>query len=62
MPFPGALAALMTGMRFLDEPRFPTIAGVPVQPLPIREEAWVNPQAYSNPRLLRNIEGEGIRL
>lgn len=36
--------------------------GVRVQPLPIWEEEWEHPEAYSNPRLLYNIEREGIRL
>ena len=36
--------------------------GIRIQPLPIWEEEWEHPEAYSNPRLLRNIEREGIRL
>jgi hypothetical protein len=30
--------------------------------LPIWEDEWEHPEAYSNPRLLHNIDGEGIRL
>lgn len=33
-----------------------------IQPLPIWEEEWAHPEMYSNPRLLHNIEREGIRL
>lgn len=36
--------------------------GVRIQPLPIWEGEWKHPEAYPNPRLLRNIEREGIRL
>jgi predicted nucleotidyltransferase len=36
--------------------------GIRIQPLPVWEEEWQHPDSYSNPRLLRNIEREGIRL
>ena len=36
--------------------------GIRVQPLPVWDEEWQRPDAHSNPRLLRNIEREGIRL
>ena len=36
--------------------------GIHVQPLPIWEEEWAHPEAYSNPRLLHNIAREGVRL
>jgi predicted nucleotidyltransferase len=36
--------------------------GIRIQPLPIWEEEWEHPERYSNPRLLHNIEREGIRL
>lgn len=36
--------------------------GIRVQPLPIREEQWEHPDTYPNPRLLRNIEREGVVL
>lgn len=36
--------------------------GVRVQPLPVWEDEWEHPERYSNPRLLRNIEAEGVRL
>lgn len=36
--------------------------GIRIQPLPIWEEEWQHPEQYSNPRLLHNIEREGIRL
>ncbi|RTL55770.1 MAG: nucleotidyltransferase domain-containing protein [Rhodocyclaceae bacterium] len=36
--------------------------GIRIQPLPIWEEEWQHPENYSNPRLLQNIEREGIRL
>ena len=34
--------------------------GIRIQPLPIWEEEWQHPETYSNPRLLHNIEREGI--
>jgi predicted nucleotidyltransferase len=36
--------------------------GIRIQPLPIWKDEWEHPEAYSNPRLLHNIEQEGIRL
>lgn len=36
--------------------------GIRIQPLPIWEVEWDHPEAYSNPRLLHNIERDGIRL
>ena len=36
--------------------------GIRIQPLPIWEDEWEHPEAYSNPRLLHNIKREGIRL
>jgi antitoxin ChpS len=36
--------------------------GIRIQPFPIWEAEWEHPEAYSNPRLLENIEREGIRL
>jgi uncharacterized protein len=36
--------------------------GIRIQPLPIWKDEWEHPEAYSNPRLLHNIEREGIRL
>lgn len=36
--------------------------GIRIQPIPIWEEEWTHPETYSNPRLLQNIEREGIRL
>ena len=36
--------------------------GIRVQPLPIWEDEWMHPEAYSDPRLLRNIDREGVRL
>lgn len=36
--------------------------GIRIQPLPIWEDEWAHPENYSNPRLLQNIEREGIRL
>jgi predicted nucleotidyltransferase len=31
-----------------------------VSPLPIWEQDWLHPEGYSNPRLLENIQREGI--
>lgn len=36
--------------------------GVRIQPLPIWEDEWNHPERSTNPRLLRNIEREGIPL
>lgn len=36
--------------------------GIRIQPLPIWEDEWKRPETYSNPRLLQNIERDGIRL
>ncbi len=36
--------------------------GIRIQPLPIWTDEWEHPETYSNPRLLHNIEHEGIRL
>jgi len=36
--------------------------GIRIQPLPIWEDEWNHPESYSNPRLLQNIDREGIRL
>ena len=36
--------------------------GIRIQPLPIWEEEWEHPEAYSNPRLLHNIAREGMQL
>jgi len=36
--------------------------GVHIQPLPIWEDEWEHPESHSNPRLLQNINGAGIRL
>jgi predicted nucleotidyltransferase len=36
--------------------------GVYIQPLPIWEGQWKHPENHSNPRLLENIEREGIQL
>ncbi len=36
--------------------------GIRVQAFPIWEEEWAHPERHSNPRLLHNIEHEGVRL
>ena len=36
--------------------------GLHIQPLPIWEHEWEHPESHSNPRLLQNIEREGITL
>lgn len=33
-----------------------------IQPLPVWEDEWECPEKYTNPRLLQNIEREGIAL
>jgi predicted nucleotidyltransferase len=36
--------------------------GIRIQPLPIWKDEWEHPEVYPNPRLLQNINREGIRL
>ena len=36
--------------------------GIRIQPLPVWEDEWANPDAYANPRLLYNIRAEGVSL
>ena len=36
--------------------------GIRIQPLPVWESEWSQPENYSNPWLLKNIANEGIRL
>ena len=36
--------------------------GIHIQPLPIWEDEWAEPDHSSNPRLLKNIAREGLRL
>lgn len=36
--------------------------GINISPMPVWLDEWEHPEAYSNPRLLRNIAREGINL
>lgn len=36
--------------------------GIRIQPLPVWEAEWAQPESYSNPHLLHNIAREGIAL
>jgi predicted nucleotidyltransferase len=36
--------------------------GILIQPLPVWEDEWEHPDHAANPRLIRNIAREGIRL
>jgi antitoxin ChpS len=36
--------------------------GIRIQPLPVWEAEWADPENYSNPHLLRNIARDGITL
>jgi predicted nucleotidyltransferase len=36
--------------------------GIRIQPLPIWEDEWKQPEAHSTPRLLHNIDRDGVRL
>jgi len=36
--------------------------GIRISPLPISEAEWAHPETSSNPRLLENIEREGVLL
>lgn len=36
--------------------------GINISPLPVWMDEWEHPEIYSNPRLLKNIATEGVRL
>ncbi|MGL4489233.1 MAG: nucleotidyltransferase domain-containing protein [Rhizobiaceae bacterium] len=36
--------------------------GILIEPLPVWEDELIHPDVYSNPRLLENIQREGIRI
>lgn len=36
--------------------------GIHIQPMPIWEDQWKNPQTHINPDLLKNIQRDGMRL
>lgn len=36
--------------------------GIRIAPFPIWTEEWANPESYSNPTLLKNIQREGLGL
>ena len=36
--------------------------GILIQPVPIWEDEWAEPQHFSNPALIANIRKEGVRL
>jgi predicted nucleotidyltransferase len=36
--------------------------GVNISPFPVWLDEWEHPETYSNPRLLKNIAAEGVRL
>jgi predicted nucleotidyltransferase len=36
--------------------------GIRIQPLPVWEDQWSDPELFENPRLLRNIAREGVSL
>jgi len=37
-------------------------SGIRIQPLPIWEDEWADPERYSNPRVLENMAHEGLAL
>jgi len=37
-------------------------SGIRIQPLPIWEDEWADPERYSNSRLLKNMAHEGLAL
>jgi len=51
-----------TGIAMSMRSRGPKAREVHIQPMPIWEDEWEHPQSHSNPRLLQNIEREGITL
>lgn len=54
----------LTTKRAMSDAAFDVLleTGIRVQPLPVWDDEWRHPERYPNPRLLRNIEREGIRL
>lgn len=36
--------------------------GILIQPLPVWEDEWADPETFINPDLLRNISRDGVRL
>lgn len=36
--------------------------GIRIQPLPIWHEEWAHPECYNNPRLMQNIQRDGVVL
>lgn len=37
-------------------------SGIAISPLPIWQDQWEHPEQFSNPRLLQNIQREGVPL
>jgi predicted nucleotidyltransferase len=60
----GPRQQFVTAMRGMDDVAFDVLleTGVRVQPLPIWEEEWANPDRSANPLLLANIAHEGVPL
>jgi predicted nucleotidyltransferase len=60
----GERQRFMAAMRDMDDVAFDVLleTGVRVQPLPIWEDEWAQPERSSNPRLLANIAREGVHL
>ena len=58
---PGKLIATKLAM---DDMAYEVLldTGIRIQPLPVWESEWNQPETYSNPWLLKNIANEGIRL
>lgn len=61
---PGERGQFMAAKLAMADVAFDVLleTGIRVQPLPLWEDEWGHPEAYSNPALLRNIESEGVRL
>ncbi|MEX3958893.1 nucleotidyltransferase family protein [Trinickia sp. EG282A] len=61
---PGAPTQYWQIVRTMSDVAFDVMieTGILVQALPIWEDEWSDPDAYSNPTLLRKIEHDGVRV
>ena len=60
----GASGKFIATKLVLDELAYDVLldTGIRIQPLPVWESEWNQPENYSNPWLLKNIANEGICL
>ncbi len=60
----GAVGSFIPTKLAMDDLAYEVLleTGIRIQPPPIWQSEWEQPESYSNPQLLRNIAREGIRL